>query len=72
MADTGKTTKDAGDRIERLEEKLAFLEHDLEQLDASIRELFENVDGMKRLLTSVHAQVQSNTQQIADASDESA
>jgi len=71
MTDKGQAN-DASGRIDRLEEKLAFLEHDFEQLDASIRELFEHVDSIKRRLNSMHAQVQSNTQQIADAPDDSA
>ena len=53
-------------RIGRVEEKLAFLEHDMEQLDSSIREMFDHLDGLKRTLTGVQQQVQSNTQQIAE------
>ncbi len=46
------------DRITSLEEKFAFLEHQVEQLDGVIRDAFERLDGLARELKQTRASIQ--------------
>ena len=46
------------DRITSLEEKFAFLEHQVEQLDGVIRDAFERLDGLARELQQTRASIQ--------------
>lgn len=72
MTDNAESNKDIVARISKLEEKLAFMEHDFEQLDASIREVFEHVETFRRQLTNMHEQVQSNSKLLDESSQTSA
>ncbi len=46
------------DRITTLEEKFAFLEHQVEQLDGVIRDAFTKVEGLSRELAQVRNAIQ--------------
>jgi uncharacterized coiled-coil protein SlyX len=45
------------DRITALEEKHAFLEHQVEQLDGVIRELYDVVEGLRREIRAARAHI---------------
>ena len=46
------------DRITTLEEKFAFLEHQVEQLDGVIREAFTTIEGLGRELAGLRNAIQ--------------
>lgn len=60
------------DRITTLEEKFAFLEHQVEQLDGVIREAFTEVEGLRRELAQVRSAIRQVETRLETEDEEDA
>ena len=48
------------DRIIALEEKVAFLEHDLEELDGVVRTLHDHIDALNKSIERLRADLEAS------------
>lgn len=56
------------DRLTRVEEKIAYLEQFVGELDGVVREMHSNLDGLRRDLAQLRAQAEQDRQ--ADPNDD--
>ena len=54
------------DRVTTLEEKFAFLEHQVEQLDGVIRDAFDRLDGLAREIKQVRNAIRQVETRLED------